>query len=400
MTHKITGTFETMKWPSDPPEGCPLERSRDMVGVEFLGRYAVYTKADTWYPSWGSDDVLYSTFTDGQADQIASMSVGRHAMTGHARITGSDPLELDVEPLGTNFGNPGIYGGRYPSASLMHDGIWYYGTYCLDETPNTDLNWDVMGPFVGFRISRDKGITWEETTHTSESPLFGESGKGTSQVKMGAPHFVDFGKNMQHSPDGKAYIVAHGGVNPEGNISWVSGDHVYLARTDPSPETIDESESWEFYSGNDESGSPRWVSDVDEAKPLINWPGHTGTTTITYNEALNKYIMCVTDGWPTVGPMSSYFLESDTLTGPYRLISYLKNFGLQAYFLNIPSKFISADGARMWLCYSGNFTLANGVPVGQEMWDAPESELYEEVPPGSKYGMVLQEMSFAFDTRD
>ncbi|GHU63186.1 hypothetical protein FACS1894123_05460 [Bacteroidia bacterium] len=29
-------------------------------------------------------------------------------------------------------------------------------------------------------------------------------------VKIGSPHFVDFGKNMEYSPDGKAYMVAHG----------------------------------------------------------------------------------------------------------------------------------------------------------------------------------------------
>ena len=29
-------------------------------------------------------------------------------------------------------------------------------------------------------------------------------------VKMGAPHFVDFGKNMEHSPDGKAYLLGMG----------------------------------------------------------------------------------------------------------------------------------------------------------------------------------------------
>jgi len=26
---------------------------------------------------------------------------------------------------------------------------------------------------------------------------------------MGSPHFVDFGKNMERSPDGKVYLVGH-----------------------------------------------------------------------------------------------------------------------------------------------------------------------------------------------
>ena len=27
------------------------------------------------------------------------------------------------------------------------------------------------------------------------------------KVKFGAPHFVDFGQELEHSPDGKAYLV-------------------------------------------------------------------------------------------------------------------------------------------------------------------------------------------------
>ena len=68
--------------------------------------------------------------------------------------------------------------------------------------------------------------------------------------------------------------------------------------------------------------------------------------------------MCVTDGWPTLAKMNSYILEADQLTGPWRLVTYMKDFGEQAYFLNFPSKFISADGRTLWLCYSANFSQA------------------------------------------
>ena len=53
-------------------------------------------------------------------------------------------------------------------------------------------------------------------------------------VKIGAPHFVDFGKNMEHSPDGNAYLVGHGAEYPDkeprvANLSWISGDQIYLS---------------------------------------------------------------------------------------------------------------------------------------------------------------------------
>lgn len=69
------------------------------------------------------------------------------------------------------------------------------------------------------------------------------------------------------------------------------------------------------------------------------------------------------DGWPTVTKMTSYILEADQLTGPWKMVAYMKDFGEQAYFLNLPSKFISEDGPKIWLSYSANFaTEKNGLP--------------------------------------
>jgi hypothetical protein len=102
--------------------------------------------------------------------------------------------------------------------------------------------------------------------------------------------------------------------------------------------------------------------------------------TVTYNAPLRKYFMCVTDGGNTCSKMNTYILESDSLTGDWRLVSYLKDFGEQAYFVNIPSRFIAADGQTMWLLYSGNFA---------PNWNALQ---IKDNPPGSHYGLVLQKI--------
>ena len=67
------------------------------------------------------------------------------------------------------------------------------------------------GPMPGFRISTDFGKTWTPSPLPPEKPLFPEPAKfmGAGQDRA-APHFVDFGKNMEHSPDGKAYLVGMG----------------------------------------------------------------------------------------------------------------------------------------------------------------------------------------------
>jgi len=78
--------------------------------------------------------------------------------------------------------------------------------------------------------------------------------------------------------------------------------------------------------------------------------------------------------------MNSCILESDHITGPWKLVAYLKDFGEQAYFLNFPTKFISEDGKIMWLFYSGNFAMD---------WNDMK---IKSNPPGSAYGLVMQEM--------
>ncbi len=395
--------FDPFTWPSEPPPGTPFPASPTLRGIRFLGRCSDYAAGDTWYPSWASDDVLYSPWTDGITCGDHAHSGGyaeyppnfpdwkrRPATTGQGLLRGDDPLALTVESLGLHQSDPYPYGGRYPCGTLVHNGIWYYGTYCLGPHGATryggiDYNWPWMGPFVGFRVSRDFGRTWEEAPHTPAKPIFGELGLWGQPVKIGSPHFVDFGKNMEHSPDGKAYLLAHGSdlkfyPTRFEALSWITGDQVYLLRVAPSPEAMNDPAAYEFYAGRDAAGRPVWSRDFSAIQPLLEWQNNMGCVTATYNAPLGKYLMCVTDGGNTRAKMNSYILEADDLTGPWKLVSYMKDFGVQAYFLNFPSKFISADGRKLWLCYSGNFSSG---------WDGVD---LEQNPPGSRYGLVLQEV--------
>jgi hypothetical protein len=164
------------------------------------------------------------------------------------------------------------------------------------------------------------------------------------------------------------------------NLSWISADQAYLARVTPSPENINDIKAYEFFAGHDGDGKPLWTNDFSQIKPLVEWNNNMGCVTATYVPGLKKYLMCVTDGWPTVSKMNSYILEADVITGPWRMVAYMKDFGEQAYFLNFPSKFISADGKTLWLCYSANFSSG---------WNGLQLKLN---PPGGRYGLCLHEV--------
>ena len=395
----VIAHFDAFVWKSETPSDCPFQQSKEFRQIRFLGVKSGFQYGDTFYPTWADDDLLYSPWTDGKTwrldgswDYSNSGYSGskEHTTTGQAVLEGNDPENLVGYSLGTQTASSLPYQGRYPCGSLMHNGIWYYGTYCLGPSPgaqygNMVINWPWLGPFVGFRTSTDKGLTWKDCPHTPEKSIFGETGINGYPVKIGSPHFVDFGKNMEYSPDGKAYMVAHGAdINDKmprfWNSSWITGDQIYLLRVTPSLENINDITKWEFYAGKDAKGNPVWSSNFNDIRPLLEWNNNMGCVTVTYNAPLKRYLMCVTDGGNTCSKMNTYVLESNSLTGDWKLVTYMKDFGEQAYFVNIPSKFISSDGQTMWLMYSGNYaTNWNGEQIKQN-------------PIGSHYGLVMQKI--------
>jgi len=393
-----TLTFKPFVWKSEIPKGCPFPVSKEITGIKFLGIKSSYTGADTWYPSWAADGKMYSPWTDGNCwrldgsvESSASWD-GDHATTGHAVIEGEDPMNLKVHSLGVKRASSLPYTGRYPCGTLVYNGVWYYGTYCLGpeggaKYGDKTYNWPWMGSFVGFRTSTDFGITWKDCPLTPEKPLFKESGIHGYPVKIGSPHFVDFGKNQEFSPDGKAYLVAHGADTSDKkwrfwNDSWITGDQVYLLRVTPSLENMNDMSKYEYFAGYDSKGIAQWTNDFQKIKPMLEWDNNMGCVTMTYNAPLKKYLMCVTDGGNTCAKMNTYILESANITGPWKIVTYMKDFGEQAYFVNIPSKFISKDGKSAWLLYSANFAPDwNGMKI-------------QSNPPGSKYSMVFQKIQF------
>jgi hypothetical protein len=372
-------------WPSQPPPDIPFPASKELTGIAFTGRYARYGNADTWYPTWASNGNLYSSWTDGEVNGISSSSSGAKATTGYATIVGDDPLHLTLTDVGVYPASSLPYGGRYPAGGLVYNGVWFYGTYCLKETPGKGLNWDILGPFVGFRYSTDYGKTWRASPHSPEHPLFDEPARMGGPVKLGLPHFVDFGKNMEFSPDGKAYLVSQGATENDpsprdANLSWITGDQIYLARVKPAMKNMNRRSAYEYFAGHNKHGHASWTRDFSKIQPLIDWNNHVGNVSMTYDAPLKKYLMSVTDGGNTIGKYNTYILESSQITGPWRLVVYLRNFGEQAYFVNFPSKFISKDGRTLWLSYSANFT--NGyLHTG-----------YKSDPAGSGYWWTLQEV--------
>ena len=265
-------------WPSTPPAGCPFPQSDTLVGISFTGRHAEYTNADTWYPSWASDGNLYSPWTDGNVNGLSSSSGGeeRHDRPCH------DPRRRPAEAAGRR---PGRITSQPPrptkaairAAASCYNGVWYYGTYCLHpngQVPRDGItyNWPWLGPFVGFRYSTDFGKTWTQTPCTPAKPLFGEQRPARRAGQDRSPHFVDFGKNLEHSPDGKAYLVAHGRFRRhQPPLRLQQLDHRRPDLPDPRhPQHREHERRLEVrvLRRHDARSHPLWTSDFAQIKPI------------------------------------------------------------------------------------------------------------------------------------
>ncbi len=352
----INPIYNYYKWKNDIPENCPFEKSKDINGVVFTGRYANYTGADTWYLQSAADGNMYSTWTDGYVDGFSTNSNIRSMSTGQARIIGNDPLNLKFENIGRMWSGGKNY---YPCVSLIVDNIFYIGTY---NAYNDD------GYFNGFRYSSD----WNHFTENSEpgwknpywtnaidpgGNFFNEKGK----AKFRTPHTVNFDRNNKSS-DGRVYLSAHGYSSGKGKNNWDKGDAIYLCRVKSNTYDIINNRAYEFFSGREENGNAIWKGGVENAKPILDWPNNLGSESITWFPALKKYILMscrLKEGEDNLQYNITTFWEADEITGPYKIVHYMRNWGEQTYFPNIPAQMINSDGRSAWLTVASNYSVQN-----------------------------------------
>ena len=367
----------------------PIELSAAIVGVQLAVNCTItYTKSDTWYCSWAADDTLRCMFEDGSVNGV---KVNGHppnqstlATSGLVTVVGSHPFHLSLHNATTVSSNLSGYIGRFPSANLYHNHTWYVANALRNSNNSRIPNCGghcVMGPLTSFQTSEDDGRSWQDPLPLPDAThnlWHQDGGDGLSRhVKFGEVHTVDFGRAQQHNSDGYTYIIGHGSDESfEGTWElWNQGDALYMARVVLSVASVNDAEQWEFWCGDAEG----WVKGavtgggVDCAAPLLVWPNHTGSVSMTYVPSLGRYLTVYTTPHTVNAPLNGtdlVLLESTHITGPFRLVDQLNLFGPTAYFPTLPSKFItphltphltSDSQLQLWMGFSTLSTYKYGV---------------------------------------
>lgn len=411
---ELARMFNNHKFPPRPDEPCPLPKSSAIKDVRYKYRYRSYgsvIRADTWLTSWAADGNLYSSYADGFADRVGVIChidgvddwyyppphVGFYAVpdrvfawgdakyppkfldikqnptnrttTGNAIIMGDDPFDLKFRILPPTELTLSASSCCYPTGGLVKDDVWFYACQYRNHLADRHGNQQCFSSGANrFRISRDLGKTWKWSPFDEHDPVIPEIGAsaGGPAMKFGNAHFVDFGKNMEHSPDGYAYLIGHGTTAPEGMANWSTGDAVFLARVMPTSEAINTKSSYEYLAGRRTNGSPLWSTNFADVKPLFQWASRCGITNITYFPKIQKYIAVICAGWPNGGgsQRDTWIAEADALWGPWSIVTYWDAFAVGGYFAQIPSKFIKPDGSFV-LFYSGDW--GGPTPIPREL---------------------------------
>ena len=129
---------------------------------------------------------------------------------------------------------------------------------------------------------------------------------------------------------------------------------------------------------------------MSKAPPLLEWTNYTGSTTMTYFAGIKKYNISICTGshYPVMdgGHFDTYFLESDSITGPWKYVTYMKSFWsasvLCKFFREVYRK------ASRFLLYTTNY-------------DPGGARTPQPLPNCAAYHINLQQTRFALsDTFD
>jgi hypothetical protein len=187
--------------------------------------------------------------------------------------------------------------------------------------------------------SNDGGATWKESTWRWPS------GKG--QFKPNT--FLQFGKDYAGSRDD--YVCFYG----RNETDWAKGAHGYMGRVHRTK--LRTRQAYEFFAGLDDKGAPLWSTDVSDRKPHFTDKAGIDGIQVVYDHGVKRYLLTVHRGdQGTLG-----IFDAPEPWGPWTTVAYydnwldLKGTGIkrEMLYINIPTKWISADGRTLWVIFTG-----------------------------------------------
>lgn len=222
---------------------------------------------DLWLSTWADDDSVFMSWGDGLGPGWSADTAFSH--NGLLKVTGEFPdvkfeLVQRFMPLSDDANN------SKPTSMLFLDGRLYAAIHSPLLTPN-----------IGFiAYSDDYGKTFNYDLDAARTK--------TRNSNFICLIFINMGKAYDLNTDGYVYAFGTmGEINTSGKV--------YLTRM-PKDKILDEG-SWEFYSGLENDGAPKWSPEYKKAKPVKGLSSQTVTSlfpdllfSAAYHPGIGRYI--------------------------------------------------------------------------------------------------------------
>jgi hypothetical protein len=130
---------------------------------------------------------------------------------------------------------------------------------------------------------------------------------------------------------------------------------IYLARI-PKEAILDRSRS-EFFAGHEPGGAPKWSANLAEKQPVFTDPGGVGwNLSVSFNAGLRRYLLATEHSETHAGRFGLF--DAPEPWGPWTTVAYEDRWGegaveLSTFYWNFPTKWLSPDGTRFTLVFTG-----------------------------------------------
>jgi hypothetical protein len=311
--------------PPYPPS--PVIAGMEWAPINQITRMA--HDGDNWPVTWADDDALYSTWGDGTGFEP---KVEKKLSLGFARVTGMPPAFTGVNV-------------RSPAEQLGQGraGKKGWGILCLEGVLYLWLGHaDNRGATAQLAWSHDHARTW-----TFAEWKFAE---------FGLIGFINFGRDYAGSRDDFVYAYSHD--RPQADTP---ADRFILMRAPRN--ALTSRKTWEFFAGLSQSGQPTWSLDISNRRAVFENPDACLRSAMTYCAPLKRYLWWQQLPQPPGAPdrgdtrFSGGFgvYDAPEPWGPWTTAFYTTQWDVgPGEHGDFPAKWMSADGRRLHLIFSGN----------------------------------------------
>ncbi len=331
---------------ADQAPAAPYPPSPLIAGValDFTTHQRHAPGSDNWPTTWADDGHLYSAWGDGGG--FGGTNTASRVLLGVARIAGDPPAYTGTNVWGGAApGKPATFGGK-SYGMLSVGGILHMW---VAPQPNPHL--------ADCRIawSTDHGATWQ---------LAGWAFSFADGLTI--PTFLNFGRDYAGARDDHVYSYyirpawgpGRANVSPAHTFDVHRPGQVYLSRV--RKDAILDRARYEFFTGLSAAGSPSWSADLTAKRPVFEDPAGVGwNLAVSQVPGLRRYLL-TTEHSVTHAARFGLFVAPEPW-GPWTTVAYEEAFGdghvePTTFYWNFPTKWLSADGTRFTMVFTGSRT--------------------------------------------